>query len=301
MNKGMIFNIQKYSIHDGPGIRTTVFLKGCPLSCIWCHNPESQSFEPEILFYGKRCIGCEECLKQCNRGALYAKDGTMHYDREKCSLCRSCVKACYAKAREIAGELVDANYVMKQIEKDRVFYDESGGGVTFSGGEPLSQPGFLLELLERCKKNEIHTAVDTSGYANPDVVSKVSEYTDLFLYDLKFIDDEKHIKYTGVSNKLILENLKTVSRLGKKIFIRIPTIPGINDDDENIKLTADVIGSTPGVEQVNMLPYHNIAADKYRRLGRPGSLTDIKVPTAEEIERTAQKYLSYGIRVKIGG
>jgi len=299
--QGRIFNIQKYSIHDGPGIRTTVFLKGCPLSCTWCHNPESQSFEPEILFYGKRCIGCGVCLEQCPRKALYIKDGSMFYDRKRCNLCQNCVKVCYPKARETAGELKDVKQVMKEIEKDRTFYEESGGGVTFSGGEPLSQPDFLLKLLKSCKAAEIHTAVDTSGYARPEIISVVSELTGLFLYDLKVIDDEKHIKYTGVSNKTILENLKTISGLGKRIFIRLPLIPGVNDDDDNIKATAEIIKNTPGVEQVNLLPYHNIAADKYRRLGRLNTLDVFKVPAQEEVDAVAAKYMSYGVKVKIGG
>lgn len=301
MIKGRIFNIQKYSIHDGPGIRTTVFLKGCPLSCIWCHNPESQSPGQEVLFYGRRCIGCGKCMEACKQGAIYLQDGKMQYDREKCTSCGSCTEVCYPKAREVAGNLVDVNYVMNQIEKDRIFYEESGGGVTFSGGEPLMQHEFLLELLKQCKEREIHTAVDTCGYADPDVLASVSMYTDLYLYDLKLIDDEKHTKYTGASNKLILENLKTISKLGKRIFIRIPLIPGINDDNENIEATARIIKNTTGVEQVNLLPYHNIAVDKYNRLGRSNCLMKIKVPTEEEIGQIAQKFMVYGIKVKIGG
>lgn len=299
--KGRIFNIQKYSIHDGPGIRTTVFLKGCPLSCIWCHNPESQSLEQEVLFYDRRCIGCGKCMEVCKQGAIYMQDGIMHYDRDKCTSCGSCAEVCYPKAREIAGDLVDVNYVMKQIEKDRIFYEESGGGVTFSGGEPLMQAEFLLELLKKCKEREIHTAVDTCGYANADVLTAVSKYTNLYLYDLKLVNDEKHIKYTGISNKLILENLKTVSKLGKRIFIRIPLMPGINDDDENIEATSEIIKNTPGVELVNILPYHNIAVDKYNRLGRPNSLMESAVPTEEEIGQIAQKYMAHSIKAKIGG
>lgn len=191
--------------------------------------------------------------------------------------------------------------VISQIEKDSIFYDESGGGVTFSGGEPLSQPEFLLELLRQCKKREYHTAIDTSGYGSTDTIHAISGVTDLFLYDLKLIDNDKHIKYIGVSNKLILENLKLLSQLGKRIFIRIPIIPGINDDDSNIKATVEVIQSTPGIEQVNILPYHNIAFDKYNRLGKQNSLMDIPVPSAEYMESIAGKFLLYGIKVKIGG
>ena len=301
MITGRIFNIQKYSIHDGPGIRTTVFLKGCPLGCIWCHNPESQSMKQEILFYARRCIGCGKCMEVCKSGAIYTQAGTMHYDRDKCTSCGSCAAVCYPKAREVAGDVVDINYVMKQIEKDRIFYEESGGGVTFSGGEPLMQPEFLLELLKQCKEREIHTAVDTCGYANTDVLSSICRYTDLFLYDLKHINDDKHIQYTGVSNKLILENLKTLSEMGKRIFIRIPLIPGVNDESDNIRLTSLVLKATPGIEQVNILPYHNIAVDKYNRLGRPNSLMEIAVPTEEAIEQIARKYMEYGIKVKIGG
>jgi pyruvate formate lyase activating enzyme len=290
---GRIFNIQKYSIHDGPGIRTTVFLKGCPLSCIWCHNPESQSFSPEIMQYSKRCIGCGKCAEVCKYGALY--------DRDKCTSCGSCAEVCYAKARELAGKLMTVQEVIAQIDKDSIFYDESGGGVTFSGGEPLSQPEFLLELLTQCKKHEYHTAVDTSGYGATETIKAISGMTDLFLYDLKLMDDDKHIKYTGVSNKLILENLKEISRLGNQIYIRIPLIPGINDDESNIKLAATVIHETAGIEQVNLLPYHNIAVDKYNRLGKRSRLMEIPVPSGEYMEFVAGKFLEYGVKVKIGG
>lgn len=293
MYTGIIFNIQKYSIHDGPGIRTTVFLKGCPLSCIWCHNPESQSFAPEIMLYGKRCIGCGKCTEVCKHGALL--------DRDKCTSCGKCAEVCHAKARELAGKVMTVPEVIAQIDKDSIFYEESGGGVTFSGGEPLSQPEFLLELLAQCKKNEYHTAVDTSGYGAAETIKSISGMTDLFLYDLKLIDDDKHIKYTGVSNKLILENLQVISQLGKSIIIRIPLIPGINDDESNIKASARIIQGTPGIEQVNILPYHNIAADKYNRLGKQSRLMEIPVPSGEYMESVAEKFLEYGIKVKIGG
>ncbi len=293
MLKGSIFNIQRYSIHDGPGIRTTVFLKGCPLSCIWCHNPESQAFYPELMLYSKRCIGCGKCLEVCKHGGLS--------DRDKCTFCGSCAEVCYAKAREMAGKLVSVQEVMAQIEKDSIFYDESGGGITFSGGEPLSQPEFLLGLLSQCKKREYHTAVDTSGYGATETIKAISGMTDLFLYDLKHMDDEKHVKYTGVSNRIILENLKIISQLGKRIFIRIPLIPGINDDEGNLSSTAGVIRSTPGIEQVNILPYHNIAADKYNRLWKQSCLMDIPVPDSGYMESIVGKFLAYGIKVKIGG
>jgi len=190
---------------------------------------------------------------------------------------------------------------MAQLDKDRIFYDESGGGVTFSGGEPLSQPEFLSELLGQCRKREYHTAVDTSGYGSAEAIKSISGMTDLFLYDLKHMDDEMHMKYTGVSNRLILDNLRTISQLGKRIFIRIPLIPGINDDEGNIRATAEIIQNTPGIEQVNILPYHNTAADKYNRLGKENSLPGIPVPSGEYAESIAGRFLAYGIKVKIGG
>jgi len=222
-------------------------------------------------------------------------------DRDKCTSCGRCTEVCYAKARELAGKQITVQEIMNQIDKDSIFYDESGGGVTFSGGEPLSQPEFLLELLTECKKKEYHTAVDTSGYAAAKAVEAISSLTDLFLYDLKVMDEEKHIKYTGVSNKLILENLRIISKLHNKIWIRIPLIPGINDDENNIAASAKVIRDTTGVEQVNILPYHNIAADKYNRLGKINCLTDIPVPDAEYMESIAAKFLEYRVKVKIGG
>lgn len=293
MHTGRIFNIQRYSIHDGPGIRTTIFLKGCPLSCIWCHNPEGQSFGPEIVYYDKRCIGCGKCKEVCKNEALF--------DRDKCISCGSCAEVCYAKARELAGSLVTVQEIMAQISKDSIFYEESGGGVTFSGGEPLSQPEFLLELLKQCKEYGYNTAVDTSGCGTPSTIKAISSTTDLFLYDLKLVDDEKHIKYTGVSNKLILENLETISKLRNSIFIRIPVIPGINDDDGNIRATARIIRETAGIEQVNLLPYHSIAADKYNRLGKKSRLMEIPVPSDAYMESVAGKFLGYGIKVRIGG
>jgi pyruvate formate lyase activating enzyme len=245
------------------------------------------------MLYSKRCIGCGKCAEVCRNEALN--------NRDKCTSCGCCAEVCYAKARELVGELLTVQQVMNKIDKDRIFYDESGGGVTFSGGEPLARPEFLLELLKECKKREYHTAVDTSGYGASDAIKAISGMTDLFLYDLKLMDDEKHIKYTGVSNKLILENLKTISQLGNRIFIRIPLIPGINDDENNIRKASEVIQGTPGIDQVNVLPYHNIAVDKYNRLGKHSHLLEIPVPSDEYMESVAGRFLEYGIKVKIGG
>lgn len=293
MCEGIVFNIQKYSIHDGPGIRTTVFLKGCPLRCLWCHNPESQSFRPELVFYEKRCIGCGECLKQCKQNAIEEK--------QNCINCGSCAEVCFANAREIAGKRMTVNEVMLEIEKDRIFYESSGGGVTFSGGEPLSQPDFLEELLKRCKKDGFHTVVDTCGFIETENIIKLSPFIDLFLYDLKTMDASKHTAYTGVSNKIILDNLKVISDLGKRIFIRMPIIPGMNDEDKDLEAEADFIKGLHGVEQINLLPYHHIGKEKYKRLNKAYELEHVNEPDALYMENKAAIFINKGMKVKIGG
>ena len=214
MASGTIFNIQRYSIHDGPGIRTTVFLKGCPLSCWWCHNPESQKYGVQLVLWKERCIGCGGCNSVCPEGAISGGGFPPVIDSEKCSGCGLCAEECPAVALEMVGKTVSSDYVMKEIEKDLIFYDQSGGGVTFSGGEPLMQPEFLAELLEKCKARDIHTAVDTCGYANWEVLS-IAGLTDLFLYDIKHMDDLVHTRTVGVSNRIILENLAKLARVHK--------------------------------------------------------------------------------------
>lgn len=288
---GVIFNIQKYSIHDGPGIRTTVFLKGCPLSCSWCHNPESQSFGKELMFFSNRCINCGECFKVCK---------SMRKP-ELCTKCGSCAEVCCTNAILLAGKEISVEELIKELEKDVIFYDSSKGGVTISGGEPLAQPGFTLELLKECKKRDIHTAVDTSGFGNADDLEKIAGFADLFLYDIKLMEEEKHIRYTGVSNALIHHNLKLLSEMGKKIWIRIPVIPGINDNIENIKAAARFIKSTGGIEQVNLLPYHNTAMDKYKRLNKDYAFKAVKQPSKEYMDKILDLYRIQGINAYIGG
>lgn len=298
---GVIFNIQKYSIHDGPGIRTTVFLKGCPLSCSWCHNPESQCFQRELMQFSNRCISCGECIKICHTKALSSYEGVIYRNIELCVMCGSCAEGCYTNTLEIAGREISALELMKQLEKDVIFYDSSKGGVTISGGEPLSQGEFTLELLQRCKQMEYHTAVDTCGFGNSSMLEEISKYTDLFLFDIKLVDQERHKQHTGVSNGIILQNLKLLSALGKRIWIRVPIIPGINDDEENIAATAQLIMSTAGVEQVNLLPYHNAAMEKYKRLKKEYQLGDIKIPQKDYMDKIAVLYRLQGINVIIGG
>lgn len=299
--EGCIFNIMKYSIHDGPGIRTTVFMKGCPLKCWWCHNPESQQLKPQIARFPDRCISCGKCADVCTAGAIMIDDKKMKVDMAKCISCGKCAEVCYAGAMEMAGKTMTAAEVVKEVDKDSIFYEGSGGGVTFSGGEPFMQPEFLKEMLKSCKKKGIHTTVDTCGFVKKDILMEFSEFIDLFLYDLKTMDDSKHKKYTGVSNQLILDNLRELTQLGKRIFIRIPIIPGINDDDENLEATGKFMSTLNGIEQINILPYHNIAMEKYKRLGKEYSMADIKAPPDEHMDEIAQKLRAYGFKVKIGG
>ena len=297
---GTIFNIQRYSIHDGPGIRTTVFLKGCPLNCWWCQNPESQTDKQEMIFWEDRCIGCALCSINCPSGAISMKDGKPVTNRNECIMCGKCSRICPARAREIMGSKVSVDDVIKEIEKDLIFYEESGGGATFSGGEPLSQSEFLGALLDGCKEKKIHTAVDTSGYIPWKILERLNSKIDLFLYDLKIMDDKRHKKYTGVSNKLILENLKKLSLVHHNIFIRFPIIPGINDDDQNIREMGEFLSSLK-IAQINLLPYHFMGIDKYKRLERIYKLADIHSPSKEKLSDISTILRNFNLKVKLGG
>ena len=300
MTIGTVFNIQRYSIHDGPGIRTTVFLKGCPLNCWWCQNPESQLSSQEMIFWGDRCIGCGACSTICPSDAIQIKNGIPVTEKERCILCRKCTEKCPTLAREMIGEKLTIEEVIKEIEKDLVFYEESGGGVTFSGGEPLGQSEFLECLLNGCREKKIHTAVDTSGYISWEILNKIYPKVDLFLYDLKLMGNERHKKYTGVSNEIILENLKKLSSVHHNISIRFPVIPGINDDDQNIKKTGEFLSSLK-ITQVNLLPYHNIGIDKYRRLGRTYQLVTTQPPSEEKLSQISVILRKFNLNVKLRG
>jgi pyruvate formate lyase activating enzyme len=301
MDSGLVFNIQKYSIQDGPGIRTTVFLKGCPLRCWWCHNPESLSPKPEIVILEARCRLCGECLRVCPHDAIFAANGGFKHDLEACALCGTCVEACPSGARQLVGTRMTVREVMAEILKDRIFYDDSRGGVTFSGGEPLMQPRFLKELLTACRAQGIHASVDTCGFGTREYLLSIAPLTDLFLYDLKAIDEAKHLQYTGVSNASILENVLALGRVHSNIWIRVPLVPGLNDDDKQLEDTARFAASIPGVRQINILPYHKTAIHKFRRLGRPCRLEQIPDPTPERLEQVRQKLSAFGLAVKTGG
>ena len=298
---GYVFDIKKYAIHDGPGIRTTIFFKGCPLQCRWCHNPESWRMDPEPGFRRTRCLRCGRCVEVCDARAITMTENGPVTDVNKCRTCGECVRICTQGAKEIIGQQMTVDQVMHEIEKDVIFYDESGGGVTFSGGEPLMQPEFLLALLNRCRAHDIHTAVDTTCYAKPEVVQKVAALTDLFLCDIKHMDGAVHKRFTGVDNEQILYNIKDLATTGKSIVIRIPVVPGFNDDPANIEMTADFVASLGDIVRIDILPYNRGGMEKSARLATELDLMQAAIPSYEKMEGIAETFRSYDFKVKIGG
>lgn len=298
MQTGIVFDIKKYSINDGPGIRTTLFLKGCPLRCQWCHNPESQSPRPEIIFRPGRCDLCSACLEACQHEAItWSLNGPLT-DREVCERCGECAGVCYSEARQVVGRQMSLPEVMAEIKQDLTFYEESGGGVTLSGGEPLFQKEFSLAILKACREQDIHTALDTCGYANWLVFEQVSPFVNLFLYDLKTLDPVKHQQFTGQSNKRILTNLEGLLCLGANLLVRIPVIPGVNADEFEMKQIGKFLSSLPQPPSVELLTYHNIAEAKYTGLDMPYTLPDIKAPGENQMRSFTDLLRGYGLQVK---
>lgn len=299
---GIIFDIKHYAIHDGPGIRSTVFFKGCSLQCQWCHNPEGIHTEPEIFLRNEKCPSeCRFCISACPIGAIRRNKGSIEVDLSRCDLCSECEEACVYGALEIIGRKVSVKDVMGELEKDSLFYEESQGGVTFSGGEPFEQPIFLNALLDKAKSKDLHTTVDTCGYFNPNLLANFDRKVDLFLYDLKMIDDEKHKKYTGKSNSLILDNLRRLTANGHRVAVRIPLIAGINDDDNNIEKTVEFLKTLNHIEQINLLPYHSGGSLKQKRLGKKQLHAGFQSPSSERMEAIKIFFKANGFSVKVGG
>jgi pyruvate formate lyase activating enzyme len=300
MPTGIVFDIKRFSIHDGPGIRTTVFLKGCPLRCAWCHNPESQRPEPQVMLRPSRCIVCGECVDHCPEGAIQWNGQGPVTDRSLCIACGTCTPFCAGEARELVGEEKSAAEVLEIIRRDLAFFDESGGGVTFSGGKPLNQTPFLLALLQGCKALEIHTAVDTCGAAPWESLDRVRPFVDLFLYDIKLLDASRHRQATGSDNRVILENLRRLAQAGESIQLRMAIIPGVNDDAENLRQTAEFAAALPGVRGISLLPYHSTAREKYANLGLDYALVGVQSPDEGRMAEIGRLMAAYGLEVSLG-
>ena len=280
---GNIFDIQRMSVHDGPGIRTTVFLKGCPLRCLWCHNPESQSARTLIGYDPEKCAGCAECTKLCRAHSV--SDGAHTYDRSLCIACGKCADICSGGAILKSGYDSSADEIIKEVLKDKIFYKTTKGGVTFSGGEPLSQPDFLKELLIKAKENGLNTALDTSGFGKSETLREIAPYTDLFLWDYKESNEERHIEYTGVSRSLIIENLGIVNSLGKDIVLRCPIIPSFNDRDDHFEGIASVCAAYECIKSVNVMAFHKLGDGKYTAFDMKNETEDIPAMQRDEAER----------------
>jgi pyruvate formate lyase activating enzyme len=317
MTQPLIFDMKRYSINDGPGIRITIFMKGCPLKCAWCHNPESQLPEVQKLYTASKCIGAQDCIEVCPNDALTLTPEGIVTDGEKCTLCGKCAEACPSKAIEMSGKLYGVEDLMQIIERERVHIEHSDGGVTFSGGEPLMHSEFLIEMLKACGEKGLHRAVDTCGFASTETLLEVAKHTDLFLFDLKLVDPIQHKKWTGVDNRLILKNLKVLAESGAKINIRIPLIKNVNTGIEEVTKMAEFVSELPSINRglvptirdakpkqkmiVNLLPYHNIASGKYKKLDMFYDSAAMDEPTSEDLKTAAEIFGKYGIEVEIGG
>ncbi|MDH4137407.1 MAG: glycyl-radical enzyme activating protein [Anaerolineae bacterium] len=298
----IIFDIQRFSVHDGPGIRTLVFFKGCPLRCQWCSNPESHTREPQIASFNNRCIGCLRCVEVCPDGAVWVSNkGHLEYDRQRCKECGACVDTCYANARVLLGWEMTVEEIMVDIRKDTIFYDMSGGGVTLGGGEVTMWPMSARKLLAACKAEGIHTAIETCGYAPWSNIECLLEYLDLVFFDIKHLDPGVHYRYTGVNNHLILENLKRLAQELVSIVIRVPVIPGVNNTRKNIRDIAAYVRDQGLAPKIVLLPYHRFGEEKYARLGRTYPLPALEPPDEEEMDALAAVVHSEGLDCQVGG
>lgn len=298
-DSGWIFNIQRYSIQDGPGVRTTVFFLGCPLSCLWCSNPESQAMKPQLSYMVSRCKQCQSCIPVCPTGAIsVAPDGAIVTDRNQCNACGACVEVCPTEARSISGKMMSVDEVMTVIKKDSLFYRNSGGGVTASGGEPLTQPKFLLALFKACHRLGLHTCLDTTGFAPWPVIEPILAHTELISYDIKHMDPERHRELTGVGNKLILQNAERIVEKGIPLVIRVPLIPECNDSKENMDALAKFAVKL-GVKKLNLIPYHKLGVSKYERFGMKYPLQNTPSFDKNQVDAIKMDLSSHGLEVTV--
>ena len=307
--QGVVTNVQVYSLHDGPGVRTLVFLKGCGLRCAWCSNPETQRPGAEIEFFESKCIECAACVEACDRGAInsdFEKGVGFKFDKDACTECGECVAVCPAGALAFVGETVTVEEVMGRVRKDKCFYLSSNGGLTLSGGEPLCQFDFTKALLEKAYNENIHTAVETCGHVEWERFEQILPFIDLVLFDVKHMDPEKHREKTGVTNELILANLKRISDYGTDLVIRIPLIPEFNVDEKNVRATIRFLSELKGIVEINLMPFHQFGRDKYRRLCRDYTMEEVSPLGSNEgddflIEEIKTAYKSAGFQVTVGG
>jgi pyruvate formate lyase activating enzyme len=294
MDKGIVFDIQKFSLHDGPGIRTTVFLKGCPLRCLWCHNPESQSFKVELSFKKDKCVMCGACEAVCASEVHKVTENSHTIDYSKCNVSGKCVVACAYDALKLYGKVMTVEEIISDVIKDIKYYEKSGGGITISGGEPLGQPTFTREILKAAQEKGIHTCIETTGYASKEVIAKLLPYVDLFLFDYKATDAVKHEELTGVSNELILQNLQFIYEQGASIILRCPLIPGVNDLEEHLQGIVNMSEKYPRLKGIELLPYHDMGKGKYKELGREYTLGNIKNTSEEQKKKWIDFFQALG-------
>ena len=295
---GRVLNIQRFSTEDGPGIRTTVFLKGCPLRCLWCHNPESQLGVPQLLYDAERCLHCGRCVSRCPNGCHLLAEGRHHLDRASCAACGSCLSP-LCDALEIQGRDMTADEVLREVLKDWDFYESSGGGLTLSGGEPFASPEFTETLLRMAKREGLHVAVETCGAADPALLRRTAEYVDLYLFDVKATDPTLHQRLTGADPRTLRENLHLLDRLGKVSVLRCPLVPGLNDAESELRGIAELAESLSGVMAIELEPYHTLGVAKYARLGREYTIPDVKVPDGETVDGwldTVRRYTRVPVR-----
>lgn len=301
----LVISVQRFSLHDGPGLRSTVFLKGCPLRCAWCHNPESQETHPEVARDPGRCLNCAVCSPNCPRGLARRLEarGVVFEREEDCLHCGICARVCPSGARELIGEEMEAVELMAELERDRSYYEASGGGVTFSGGEPLAPENapLVLECLDLCRARGIHTAIDTGGQVVKATLLDAAARTDLVLYDLKIMDDARHRRHVGTGTTKIHANLRALAETDVPVRVRIPLVPGYTDDVANLEAAAAFVAELPRRLPIDLLPYHRLAGDKYRRLGRTYALSDVRTPEAAEVAARADLIRAHGLSVSLGG
>ena len=300
MTTGRVFNIERYAVHDGHGIRTLVFLKGCPLRCLWCANPEGQKLLPQLLYTKHRCIGCRACVEACSEGTLTWGSGGLEIRRERCSTCGACVRGCYAEALQLDSHLMSVDEVMKEVRKDLKFYRRSGGGVTLSGGEPLIQRDFAVEILKACRGEFIDTAIETCGHYPPEHLAQALPLLKQVFFDVKHILPGAHEHLTGMDNRLVLDNLRGLAEWDGQVVVRVPIIPGYNDDRENIDGIAKLVRELSNQWAMELLPYHNLGTAKYHKLDMEYELGDINPPSASAMETLRDRVRTLGVRCLAG-